>query len=231
MQILNGIDCRPLVVVCLVIGGLFIPAAPARGQRVTEIAPKSDQSSEAPPAAESTKPSSDVGAQPAAAACGEGWTPNSCSIENEAFVRRFELVGLFAVPCAFALLVPLLLPRIYGPKLAWWATGPALRWATLATLGFLISAVVLVALPWIGIPILLRTGFIAGCRPCVASVSNYAPLGLPWGLPEMGMAILSPLSLIIYLALATSVWSLLYLAVFWAWRKRSGFTAQAYQRS
>jgi hypothetical protein len=100
----------------------------------------------------------------------------------------------------------------------------------LATVGFVVCGVSLVALPWMGIPIFARTGFIAGCRPCAASVSNYAPLGLPWGLPEMGMAILSPLSLLVYLAIAMAFWSLLWLVVFRLWRRRSGFRAQCYRR-
>jgi hypothetical protein len=200
--------------------------APTKTDKPTDIAPTPETN---PDLKEGSERQSPQPAQEKAVPCEGNWTPSSCSVENEAFVRRFELLGLIALPCLFSLLGPLFIPRIWGARISWWAASWVQRWAISASMGFLLSALVLVGLPWMGIPILLRAGFIAGCRPCAASVSNYAPLGVPWGLPQMGMAILSPISLLIYLAIAAAVWSTVYVVIFWLGRKRSGFTAQAYR--
>ena len=169
--------------------------------------------------------------------CLAGYTTTECSFENEKFVRGFT-IGTAISSAAAALLVPLVLAAVWLKTMGWWRANPWLRWGWPTAVGLLMATIVLWALPlltyrgilppWMGLGFYpgVRDDFFISCAPCSVGVSNYPPW-FGWfgqfGMPEMGLAIEQPWSLLLSLVLGFLLFSLLFGAIHLGWRRLHGF--------
>jgi hypothetical protein len=176
--------------------------------------------------------------------CAGGYTTTQCSFENEKFVRTFT-IGAAIASAAAALVVPFLAAVVWLKKMRWWRANPWLRWAWPTVVGLAIAAILLCGLPfltsrgklppWVGLLVYfgVRDDFFISCAPCSASVSNYPPW-FGWfgqfGMPEMGLAIEQPWSLLLSLVLGFLLFSLIFGGIHWAWRRLRGFRRLAAER-
>jgi hypothetical protein len=176
--------------------------------------------------------------------CAGGYTTTQCSFENEKFVRTFT-IGAAIASAAAALVVPFLAAVVWLKKMRWWRANPWLRWAWPTVVG-LVSATVFFWLlplltyrgalpPWMGLRFYpgVRDDFFISCAPCSVSVSNYFPwfgwLG-QFGMPEMGLAIEYPGSLLLALIFGFLFFSIIFGGVHWVWRSLRGFRRLAAEK-